>query len=165
MDHPLIDKINTHTHVRKHTPLKATDGYFVWLNIIINHSSLGTHALSRISTFSGWQPRQRSLNPRSHWTSTTPVTPPIRRKCVLVLRLPALRQSQPACDFALSASSSRLWTGAQSGLSRRRTGSHGSEAAYIWPWIMLPFRVMWDSTLPLLYNNQPQEWADMLSYL
>lgn len=148
------------SQTRMHTPLKATDGYFVWLNIIINHSSLGTHALSRISTFSGWQPRRRSLNLRSHWTSATPVTPPIRRKCVLVLRLPALGQLQPACDFALSASSSRLCTGAQSGLSRRRTGS-----ANIWPWIMLPFRVMWDSTLPRLYKKQPQEWAVMLSYL
>lgn len=149
VNHSPIDKQYTHT-VR----LKATDGYFVWLTIIINHSSLGTHALSRVSTFSGWQPRQRFLKLRSHWLATTLVTPPsvgsTFPSCVSL-------QSQLACKPALSASFSRLCSACQAEVWAQWIGD--------WPWIILPFqptRMMRDSVVLLFYKNQPREWALLL---
>lgn len=140
---------NTHT-VR----LKATDGYFVWLTIIINHSSLGTHALSRVSTFSGWQPRQRSLELHSHWLATALVTPPsvgsAFSPCVSL-------QSQLVCKLALSACSSRVCSACQAEVWAQWIGD--------WPWIMLPFqptRMMRDSVVLLLYKSKPREWALLL---
>ncbi len=126
MDHSLIDKQYTNTLTEL---LKATDGYFVWLTIIINHLSRGTHALSRVSTFSGWQPRQRSLDLQSHWLTTRSSLP-----------YPSEVRSPPASPYSLNPPESSCCRPLPHAFARLVKQKHGLGGSEIWPRIMLPFQ-------------------------
>ncbi len=148
MDHSLIDKQYTNTLTEL---LKATDGYFVWLTITINHLSRGTHALSRVSTFSGWQPRQRSLDLQSHWLTTRSSLP-----------YPSEVRSPPASPYSLNPPESSCCRPLPHAFARLVKQKHGLGGSEIWPRIMLPFQptgTTRDSAALLLFKSQPREWA------